>query len=125
MRDDARAEADAQHRSCGAGDGRALAPRSLLRCRLERRDASCHGLVTGMVIDRSPRDRLQGRASRRIAGLLLGDGRHPRRFRLRHVRGQDLGLLRGLRLRLGQDRGALGVTCRVLVVVRHGDAPFC
>ncbi|MDU2193360.1 MAG: hypothetical protein E7E22_06485 [Actinomyces sp.] len=32
MRDDARAEADGQHCCCGAGDGRALAPRGLLRC---------------------------------------------------------------------------------------------
>ena len=78
--------------------------------RLPCRGARSHGLVTPLIVGRSPRDRLQGRASKRIAGFLLSNGRHLRRFRLRHVRGQDFGLLRGLRLRLGQDRGALGVT---------------
>jgi len=98
MRDDARAEADGQHCCCGAGDGRALAPRGLLRCRLLCRGARSHGLVTPLIVGRSPRDRLQGRASKRIAGLLLGDGRHLRRFRLRRMGGQHLGLLRNLRL---------------------------
>ena len=98
MRDDARAEADRQHCCCGAGDGRALAPRGLLRCRHLCRGASSHGLVTHLIVGRSPRHRLQGRASKRIVGLLLGDGRHLRRFRLRRMGGQHLGLLRNLRL---------------------------
>ena len=98
MRDDARAEADRQHCCCGAGDGRALAPRGLLRCRHPCRGARSHGLVTHLIVGRSPRHRLQGRASKRIVGLLLGDGRHLRRFRLRCMGGQHLGLLRNLRL---------------------------
>lgn len=66
--------------------------------RLPCRGARSHGLVTPLIVGRSPRDRLQGRASKRIAGLLLGDGRHLRRFRLRRMGGQHLGLLRNLRL---------------------------
>ena len=74
MGNDARAEADGEDGSCRSGDGRALAPRGFLRCRLERRGASCHGLVTRWVVGRRSRDGLQGRASKRIAGCLLGDG---------------------------------------------------
>ena len=125
MRDDARAEADGQQCRCGAGDSCALAPRGLLRCGLDCRSASSHGLVTGLVVDRRARDALQGCAGERASPLLLCDGRHLRRFHLGYVRGQDFGLIRGLQLRLGQARGALTVTCHVLVVLRHGDAPFC
>ena len=124
MGDDARAEADGEDGSCRSGDGRALTPRGFLRCRLGGRGASCHGLVTRRVVDRRFRDGLQGRASKRVDCVFLSDGRHLCRFRLGHVSGQDFGLICALRLRLGQDRGALGVTCQVLVVVRHGGRSF-
>ena len=102
MGNDARAKADGEDGSCRSGDGCALTPRGFLRCRLERRGASCHGLVTRLVVGRRVRDGLQGRASKRIAGFLLGDGRHLCRVRLSRVDGQDFGLLRGLRARLGR-----------------------
>ena len=125
MGDDARAETDGEDCRGSSCNGGALSPRGFLRRRRTCLSASCHRLVARLIVGRRLRDRLQGRTSKRIAGLLLGDGRHLHRFRLRCMGGQYLGLLRDLRLRLGQDRGALGVTCQVLVVVRHGDAPFC
>ena len=96
--DDTRAKADGEDSGGCSGDSRALAPRGLLRCRLPCRGASSHGLVTRLIVGRSPRDRLQGRVGERASPLLLGDRWHLRRFRLRFMGGQHLGLLRNLRL---------------------------
>ena len=96
--DDARTETDGEDCRGGSCNGGALAPRGFLRCRLPCRGASSHSLVARRLGGRSLRDRLQGRVCERASPLLLGDRWHLRRFRLRFMGGQHLGLLRNLRL---------------------------
>ena len=124
MRDDTRAKADGEDSGGCSGDSRALAPRGLLRRRLTHLRSGCHGLVTLLFVGRRPRNRLQRHTSKRIGALLMSDGRHLRRFYLRHVGGENLCLLCCLLTRPGQNRGALRVTHQVLVDVRHEGRSF-
>ena len=70
---DARTETNGEDCRGDSCNGGALAPRGFLRCRLPCRGASSHGLVARLIVGRSPRDRLQGRAGERIAAFLLGN----------------------------------------------------
>ena len=122
--DDTRAKADGEDSGGCSGDSRALAPRGLLRRRLTHLRSGCHGLVTLLFVGRRLRNRLQRHTSKRIGALLMSDGRHLRRFYLRHVGGENLCLLCCLLTRPGQNRGALRVTHQVLVDVRHEGRSF-
>ena len=78
-----------------------------------------------MLVGRRVRDRLQGRASKRIVGFLLGDGRHLRRFRLGYVRGQYFGPIRRMSTRLGRIEVRSVSLARFLLTSDMKDAPFC